>query len=99
MAHNPSSSSSNVGASHHDINPFHAVALVHVVASTIQLLNICSHVLEILDLHDSNYSSRSSFFELTFQKFGIVNHIMARLECMLSCSTLSGLRSTTASSP
>jgi hypothetical protein len=32
-------------------------------------------VLEILDLQDSNYSAWSTFFELTFQKFGIMDHV------------------------
>ncbi|XP_025812997.1 uncharacterized protein LOC112890298 [Panicum hallii] len=40
-----------------------------------QLVNIRTHVPEILDLQDSNYSAWSTFFELMFQKFGIMDHV------------------------
>jgi hypothetical protein len=79
MAHNPASSSSSEasGAAGHDLNPFHAAAAppLPIAASSIPLLNIKHHVPEILDLHDSNYASWSSLFELTFRKLGLVDHV------------------------
>jgi hypothetical protein len=78
MAHSPASSSSSEapGADVHDVNPFHvAVPPMPIAASSIPLLNIKHHVPEILDLHDSNYASWSSLFELTFRKLGLVDHV------------------------
>jgi hypothetical protein len=74
LAHSPASSSSsstgNSGNAVHDLDPFHTAAApaLPVAASSILLLNIRHHVLETLDLHDANYASWSSLFELTFRK-------------------------------
>jgi hypothetical protein len=74
IAHSPASSSSsstgNSGNTVHDLDPFHTAAApaLPVVASSIPLPNIRHHVLETLDLHDANYASWSSLFELTFRK-------------------------------
>jgi hypothetical protein len=79
MAHSPASSSSSEasGATVHDVNPFHvATPALAIAASSISLLNIKHHVPEILDLHDSNYASSSSLFELTFRKLGLVDHVL-----------------------
>jgi hypothetical protein len=68
MAHSSASSSSSdaPGAAGHDLNPFHnAAPALPIAASSIPLLNIKHHVPKILDLHDSNYASWSSLFELT----------------------------------
>jgi hypothetical protein len=80
MAHSPSSSSSSTGNSGnavHDLNPFHAAAApaLPVAASSIPLPNIRHHVPETLDLHDANYASWSSLFELTFRKLGLLDHV------------------------
>jgi hypothetical protein len=72
MASSPSSTNASAAQ---DLNPFHAPAPAPVAASMVQLVNIRSHVPEILDLQDSNYSTWSTFFELTFQKFGIMDHV------------------------
>jgi hypothetical protein len=78
MALRPACSSSfdASGASIHDVNLFHTAALaLPIAASSISLLNIKHHVLEILDLHDSNYASWSFLFELTFRKLGLMDHV------------------------
>jgi hypothetical protein len=78
MAHIPSSSSSSSAASaaDHDLNPFHVAAPpIPVAAPTIHMLNIRHHVPEVLDLQESNYSSWSSLFELTFRKLGLLDHV------------------------
>jgi hypothetical protein len=75
MAHSPSSSSSGSAPSAHDLNPFHVPAPPAVAAPTIQMLNIRHHVPDVLDLHESNYSSWSSLFELTFRKLGLFDHV------------------------
>jgi hypothetical protein len=70
MAHSLSSSDASAT---HGLNPF--VAQLPIAASTVQLVNIPSHVPDILDLKDSNYFAWSSFFELTFRKFSIFDHV------------------------
>jgi hypothetical protein len=75
---NGASSSDASGAAGHDVNPFHVAAPpmpMPIAASSIPLLNIKHHVPEILDLHDSNYASWSSLFELTFCKLGLLDHV------------------------
>ena len=44
-------------------------------ASTLVLLNIRNHVPVVLSSDDGNFRQWRNFFELTFQKFGLVNHI------------------------
>jgi hypothetical protein len=44
-------------------------------ASTIVLLNIHSHVPVTLNATNDNFWKWGSFFELTFKKFGLVNHV------------------------
>jgi hypothetical protein len=76
MAHIPSSSSSSgASATAHELNPFHVAAPAPLAAHTVQVLNIRHHVPEVLDLHESNYSSWSSLFELTFRKLGLLDHV------------------------
>jgi hypothetical protein len=78
MAHSSASSSSfdAIGADIHNVNPFHVAAPpLPIAASSIPLLNIKHHESEILELHDSNYASWSSLFELTFRKLGLVDHV------------------------
>jgi len=56
-------------------NPFAApTEPVPPMASTLVLLNIRSHVPITLSMDDGNFRQRRSFFDLTFQKFGLVNH-------------------------
>jgi hypothetical protein len=45
------------------------------IASTLVLLNIHNHVLVKLSADEGNFYQWHSFFELTFKKFGLVNHI------------------------
>jgi hypothetical protein len=45
------------------------------VASTLVLLNIPNHVPVVLSADDGNFKQWHNFFKLTFQKFGLVNHI------------------------
>jgi hypothetical protein len=57
-------------------NPFATPAEpVPPAASTLVLLNIKSHVPVVLNMDEGNFRQWRSFFELTFKKFGIVNHI------------------------
>ena len=44
-------------------------------ASTLVLLNIRNHVPVVLSSDDGNFRQWRNFFELTFQKFSLVNHI------------------------
>jgi hypothetical protein len=44
-------------------------------ASALVLLNIHSHVPVKLSANEGNFHQWRSFFELTFKKFGLVNHI------------------------
>jgi len=67
----PTGSVSSVGT-----NPFASPAKpVPPSASTIVLINICSHVPATLNTDDGNFRQWRSFFELTFKKLGLVNHI------------------------
>ena len=57
-------------------NPFAASnEPVPPTASTLVLLNIRNHVPVTLSMDDGNFRQWRSFFDLTFQKFGLVNHI------------------------
>ncbi|KAL6634084.1 hypothetical protein ACP70R_026755 [Stipagrostis hirtigluma subsp. patula] len=55
-------------------NPF-VTRPTAIAASTVQLINISSHVPAVLDFVESNYAAWSTFFDNTLRKFGIVDHV------------------------
>ncbi|RLM54454.1 hypothetical protein C2845_PM10G06350 [Panicum miliaceum] len=61
-------------ASSDDTNPF-ATAPVPISVATAQLINIKSHVPVTLDLGDSNFGTWRTFFNITFRKFGLMDHV------------------------
>ncbi|KAL6661383.1 hypothetical protein ACP70R_000767 [Stipagrostis hirtigluma subsp. patula] len=46
-----------------------------IAASTVQLINIASHINIKLDLAEANYSAWRTLFILAFRKFGLMDHI------------------------
>ena len=44
-------------------------------AAVVQMVNICSHVPILLDLHDSNYSQWRCLFDSVLGKFGLDDHV------------------------
>ncbi|XP_062179457.1 uncharacterized protein LOC133884094 [Phragmites australis] len=67
MASSPHSTASSSAT-----NPFSTAAPTPIPASTLQLVNIRSHVPIELDFTEANYSA---FFMLTFRKFGMLDQI------------------------
>ncbi|CAN6193589.1 unnamed protein product [Urochloa humidicola] len=65
-----------------DLNPF-VVGSVAISAATAQLINIKSHVPLTLDLGDFNFSTWRTFFDITFRKFGLVDHINGTTDARL----------------
>lgn len=71
MASSPSSSLSGSSAS----NPFADSPPRAIAASTLQHVNIRTHVPIVLDYDESNFSIWCSFFDATLRKFGLLNHV------------------------
>lgn len=78
-----SPSDSSNGSSGIQSNPFQINALPSIPASSITMINIQAHVPITLDLGDSHFSAWHQFFNLTFQKFGVTNHIDGTLDAAL----------------
>jgi hypothetical protein len=70
MASSPSSTPGSATS-----NPFAAPDPPQIAASTIQHVNIRTHVPLTLDYGDSNYSIWRAFFNATFRKFGLLDHV------------------------
>ncbi|KAL6647998.1 hypothetical protein ACP70R_012222 [Stipagrostis hirtigluma subsp. patula] len=68
------SSPSSNASSGQFTNPF-VSAPAAVSATTVQLLNIATHVPIVLDIVESNYAAWSTFFDNTLRKFGLVDHV------------------------
>jgi hypothetical protein len=64
-------------------NPFAAPVPDPPAASAIVKINITAHVLVVLDMDASNFRQWRTFFELTFKKFGLVNHIDGSFDAIL----------------
>ncbi|XP_062224469.1 uncharacterized protein LOC133923008 [Phragmites australis] len=75
MASSPTSGSSSSNPS----NPFAPFLL----ASSIPMINIHSHVPLTLDMVESNFSAWRTFFDLALNKFGLTSHINDTLDAQL----------------
>jgi hypothetical protein len=73
MATSPDRSSN--GSSAHLSNPFVSAPPQPVSTASLQHVNIRTHVPITLDFTESNFSSWCTFFDATFRKFGISDHI------------------------
>jgi hypothetical protein len=47
------------------------------------MINIQAHVPVVLDMDESNFCQWRTFFDLTFKKFGLTNHIDGTLDAIL----------------
>jgi hypothetical protein len=54
-----------------------------VSAATIQAINIRHHVSETLNFEESNFSTWQTFFNITFRKLGITDHINGRVDAQM----------------
>jgi hypothetical protein len=70
-----SCSSSSDGSSVHSSNPFFQAQPVPILAASVNLLNIKTHVLMTLDFDEGNYAQWIAFLDNTFLKFGILDHV------------------------
>ncbi|KAF0919804.1 hypothetical protein E2562_031665 [Oryza meyeriana var. granulata] len=75
MVSSPASSSTTT--------PFGAPEPQVISTATTQLINIKSHVPVVLDLDSPNYTSWSTFFDIAFRKFGLVDHINGTVDSQL----------------
>src|SRR5688572_4557813 len=78
MADSSSSSSAT-----HDTNPFTPLSPGAPFAATIAVLNIHGHVPVTLDWDEINFWQWRTFFELTFQKFALSDHVDGSLDAVL----------------
>ncbi|WVZ50486.1 hypothetical protein U9M48_001732 [Paspalum notatum var. saurae] len=80
MASTTHSSSSSIANS----NPFAPFSPAEPPsAAAIAMLNIKGHVPEVLDMDASNFRQWRTFFDLTFEKFGLTNHVDGSLDAVL----------------
>jgi hypothetical protein len=54
-----------------------------VPASTVQAINIRHHVPETLNFEESNFSTWQTFFNVTFRKLGLTDHVSGRFDAQL----------------
>jgi hypothetical protein len=71
MASSPNSSVSDSTTS----NPFADASPNPIVVAAVQHVNIYAHVPVILDFTENNYNMWCAFFDITFSKFGISDHV------------------------
>lgn len=81
MASSRASSSSPTGSA--TTNPFADAAPPTIAAASIYHVNIRSHVPVLLDYDESNYSIWSAFYDATFLKFGLLDHIDGTVDAQL----------------
>jgi hypothetical protein len=77
-AASPSVSSASAAAWHPLFSPLLRLTLMTILvssATTIQTINICSHVFVLLEFDDSNYSQWRCFFDYVLGKFGLTDHV------------------------
>lgn len=55
-------------------------------SASVQLINIRAHVPATLDFNESNYKKWSTFFELTFSKFSLSDHINGTADVLFHIS-------------
>ncbi|KAM3313273.1 hypothetical protein ACQJBY_032725 [Aegilops geniculata] len=67
-------------------NPFAASSVNPAApsATTIQLINIRNHVTVILDFEESNFCIWQTFFNLTFRKLGLLDHIDGSVDALMA---------------
>jgi hypothetical protein len=63
--------------------PGNPAAARPVSAATIQAINIRHHVSETLNFEESNFSTWQTFFNITFRKLGITDHINGRVDAQM----------------
>jgi hypothetical protein len=64
-------------------NPFAAPLPDPPSASAIVKINIQQHVPVVLNMDESNFQQWRTFFDLTFKKFGLLNHVDGSLDAIL----------------
>jgi hypothetical protein len=52
-------------------------------ATTVAMIGIKAHVPDTLDMEAANFRSWRTLFELTFQKFGLMDHVDGSLDAVL----------------
>jgi hypothetical protein len=68
-------------------NPFANSSPPTAAASAIQHVNIRTHMSMTLDYCDTNFSAWSAFFNATFRKFGIIDHVDGSVDAQSMCHT------------
>ena len=64
-------------------NPFGAPEPEPISATTSQLINIKTHVPVVLDFDSPNYTAWSTFFDIAFHKFGLLDHVDGTVDIQL----------------
>ncbi|XP_062195285.1 uncharacterized protein LOC133898604 [Phragmites australis] len=64
-------------------NPFGDPEPEPISAATAQLINIKTHVPVVLDPESPNYTAWSTFFDIAFRKFGILDHVDGTVDIRL----------------
>jgi hypothetical protein len=73
----------NIAASMLLLSIFWIKLLINLAKFPTVMINIQAHVPVVLDMDESNFRQWRTFFDLTFKKFGLTNHIDGTLDAIL----------------